>query len=100
MKRVITMTFIVSLAAACLCFGEITPLLEKADRLHDAERHEEVRKLLTDSLDSADTDAEKAEICWRIARAILNIGDNMETEEAEETSEEAASEVAVAANTE
>jgi tetratricopeptide (TPR) repeat protein len=84
MKRVIAVGLLTALAAACLCFGDISPILEKADRLHYAERHEEARELLTDSLDSAGTDAERAELYCKISRAILNIGDSMETGEIEE----------------
>ncbi len=58
--------------------------IEKADRLHDEEKHQENRGFLLEAIESTNNSAEKAELYWRLARTTLEIGDELELEGADE----------------
>jgi tetratricopeptide (TPR) repeat protein len=81
MKRILMlagMLFIPLLSAAA-----ITGVLVEADALHDAEDYEAGFSLLENALPSADTDGQKAEIYWRLAKFQLAIADDLEDEGAD-----------------
>jgi len=87
MKKLLPFAFVLVLAAVLVMafpvFADMTSLLEEADGLHDAENHMAAKELLLANLDAARSDAEKAELYWRLARALLNHGDEMEAQGAE-----------------
>lgn len=56
-------------------FPDIRELVVEIDQLHEAYRHQEIPALIEGSLSKATTAKEKAEIYWRLARALLYNGD-------------------------
>lgn len=70
--------FLVLLLSGMMLFGE--DVLKEADDLFDAEAYTEGFALLEKALPSASSDAERAEINWRLARFQLNIADDLEDE--------------------
>jgi tetratricopeptide (TPR) repeat protein len=81
MKKLLAVAFV--LVMALPVFTDMSSLLEEAESLHDSENHMGVKELLLANLDTASTDAEKTELYWRLARALLNHGDEMEPQGAE-----------------
>ena len=76
MKRFL-MVVLVLLLPACMIFAA-SALFEQADALYDQEEYIAGFNLLKGALDSAATDAEKAEIYWRLSRFQLYIADDEE----------------------
>ncbi|MCK5155194.1 MAG: hypothetical protein KAQ69_02100, partial [Spirochaetales bacterium] len=58
-------------------------ILKQADDLYDAEEYIEGFEFMENTLKSAGTDREKADIYWRMARFQLNITDDKEDEGAD-----------------
>jgi tetratricopeptide (TPR) repeat protein len=61
-----------------LCMADFQDILDRVDRLHQEEQYEQTRSLIETSMAEAATDAQKAELHWRLARAWLNLGDEAE----------------------
>jgi hypothetical protein len=61
------------LPAAFLC-AEITPITQQADSLHDAGRYAEAKTVLLNAVAGASA-GEQAELYWRVAREVLELGD-------------------------
>ena len=76
----------VCLLAAALClsplYGDFQEVVKKADQLHEREAFAEGRGYLLSSLSQAGSKAEEAELCWRLARVYLNLGDQAEERKA------------------
>jgi tetratricopeptide (TPR) repeat protein len=70
--------FLFFLVLVSLATADFQDVLEQADKLHDAEDYEQSRNFLEASLSNASGGAEQAELYWRLARAILNLGDEAE----------------------
>ena len=77
MRRIISAVFILLFTATFL-FADFKSTLKKADNLYEAEQYKADKEFLLDSLNTAGNPGEKAEIYWRIARAVLKIGDDAE----------------------
>jgi tetratricopeptide (TPR) repeat protein len=71
---------IAMLLMACpyLVSADVQEVLDRADRLHEEEDYEQCRIILDSALSQASGGAEKAEVCWRLARTWLNLGDEAE----------------------
>ncbi len=76
--------FLFFLVLVSLATADFQGVLEQADKLHDAEDYERSRDFLEASLSNAAGGAEQAELYWRLARAILNLGDEAEDRGASE----------------
>ncbi len=63
-------------------FAETT--VEKADRLHEEERHQENKEFIQSAISFTRDRMEKAHLYWRLARTTLEIGDLLEQEGASE----------------
>ena len=61
-----------------LGLADFQAILDKVDRLHEAEDYEQARSLIESSMAQASSNPEKAELYWRLARAWLNLGDEAE----------------------
>jgi tetratricopeptide (TPR) repeat protein len=85
MKKLLLLTVLLVLTV-CPLFGDFTEILAAADDLHDQEAYARGRQFLESSLGEAGSGAERAELYWRLARAVLNLGD--EAEDAGATEEE------------
>ncbi|NOY08251.1 MAG: hypothetical protein GXP33_05375 [Spirochaetes bacterium] len=77
MRRIISAVFILLFTATFL-FADFKSTLKKADDLYKAEQYKADKEFLLDSLNTAGNAAERAEIYWRIARAVLKTGDDAE----------------------
>jgi tetratricopeptide (TPR) repeat protein len=64
--------------AATIAFSGIQKELEEMDGLHDEFQYQKEYELLEKILEKAAADKEKAEVYWRLARAILYLGDEAE----------------------
>ena len=53
-------------------------VLDRVDKLHEAEDYEQTKSYIESSMAQAGSGAEKAELHWRLARAWLNLGDEAE----------------------
>ncbi len=67
---------------AGLAFANLQDVFEEVEELHEAGEYQECIDILEDSLSQARTDSQKAEVYWRMARATLNIGNELRDEEA------------------
>lgn len=79
-KRVIIISFIFFITSAALVFSDIDTIIDKADKLHESENHEQVKAFLLDSLNIAKSKVDKAQLNWRLSRATLDLGDKAEKE--------------------
>jgi tetratricopeptide (TPR) repeat protein len=61
-----------------LGLADFQATLDRIDGLHQAEDYEQTRSLIESSIAQARSNAEKAELYWRLARAWLNLGDQAE----------------------
>jgi tetratricopeptide (TPR) repeat protein len=77
MKR---LTVAAVLFAFCLPLlrADFAQVLERAEALNDAEEYQQCRSFLEASLGEASGGRQKAEIHWRLARDLLNLGDEAE----------------------
>jgi tetratricopeptide (TPR) repeat protein len=85
MKKLYILTVLLLLAVSPL-FGDFNDILARADDLHDQEAYAQGKQFLESSLSQAGSWEERAELYWRLARAVLNLGD--EAEDAGATEEE------------
>jgi hypothetical protein len=85
MKKLCLFSLLLFLAVSPL-FGDFGDILVEADNLHHQEEYIQGRQFLESSLSQAGSGAERAELYWRLARAVLNLGD--EAEDAGATEEE------------
>ena len=81
MKKLCICVSVFILAAALLSAETV---LEKADRLHEEEKHLENKEFILESIESTSAAKEKAELYWRLARTTLEIGDSLELDGADE----------------
>ena len=79
-KRILLIFCVFFILSSLASFGSIEQIAEKADSLHESEKHEEAEAFLLKSLDDVKMGRDKAEILWRLSRAALNIGDLKEEE--------------------
>ncbi|MBN1699074.1 MAG: hypothetical protein JW881_16260 [Spirochaetales bacterium] len=77
MKFSVLSGLILILAASAVC-GAVQKEIEEGDALHDSFRYQEEYDLLSMVIGKAATNKEKAEIFWRLSRAILYLGDAAE----------------------
>jgi hypothetical protein len=77
MKKLLLLT-VVLLVAVFPLFSDFGDILVQADDLHYQEAYAQGRQLLESSLSQAGSNAERAELYWRLARAVLNLGDEAE----------------------
>ncbi len=77
MRPLMVTLFGLALAAAP-AMAQFQEILDQADRLHKQDQYEQSRLFLESSLPRASTDAQRAELQWRLARAWLNLGDKAE----------------------
>jgi tetratricopeptide (TPR) repeat protein len=61
-----------------LGMADFQDILDRVDRLHQAEDYEQAKRLIESSMAEAKSGADKAELHWRLARAWLNLGDEAE----------------------
>jgi len=74
MKRNIILLMMV-LFISITVFADITDLVAAIDKLHIEYKHQEAVSLIENSLSKATTAKEKAELYWRLSRALLFLGD-------------------------
>ena len=74
MKRIAAGVLLVVVGAAAV-FCDFAQLMEEADRLNKEIRHDEVEELLLKALNSAGSNRERAEVYWRLSRALMYQGD-------------------------
>ncbi len=79
-KRVILISFIFFITSVALLFSDIDTIIDKADKLHERDNHEQVKAFLLESLNSVKDKADKAQLSWRLSRATLHLGDEAEKE--------------------
>lgn len=70
-----TIIFILCSVLIFPAFSQVQTNLEKADGLFDADQLEPCKDLLQTILTQANTNQEKAEVLWRLARVTLTLGD-------------------------
>ncbi len=58
--------------------ADFQDVLDRVDKLHEAEDYEQTKSYIESSMAQAGSGAEKAELHWRLARAWLNLGDEAE----------------------
>ena len=76
---------ILSLSAALcvtLAFADLQGTLRQVDDLHDLNQFDQCITTLQAGLPQATTDQQRAEIYWRLARAALNQGNDLEDADA------------------
>lgn len=78
MRRAFTIFPALFLLISTAVFAQTAELLEQADELHEDEEHREVVDLLEGGLSEARNGAERAEMLWRLSRAALSIGGELE----------------------
>ena len=61
-----------------LSMADFQDVLDRVDKLHEAEDYEQTKSYIESSMAQAGSGAEKAELHWRLARAWLNLGDEAE----------------------
>ena len=76
MRWLLTLLFL--LLPLGIAFADTAAVLDEADGLHDGGHYIEARKLLLDSVGSAASGREQAELYWRAARESLDLGDGAE----------------------
>ena len=59
-------------------FPDVQDIAGRADKLNEEENYKEEKNVLLDSLEKASGNSDMAELYWRLARAILNLGDEAE----------------------
>jgi tetratricopeptide (TPR) repeat protein len=77
MKR-LGMALALLLIVVPLGMADFQNILDKVDQLHEAEKYEQSKSLIESSLAETNSQAQKAELYWRAARAWLNLGDEAE----------------------
>ena len=77
---------IVTVTILCVALGGVSAetLLEKVDRMHDEDQHIENAVLIQDAIASTQAADQKAELYCRLARATMEIGDQLEQDGADE----------------
>jgi tetratricopeptide (TPR) repeat protein len=77
MKKLFLIAVLLLMAAFPL-FSDFEDILVRADDLHYQEAYAQGKQFLESSLSQAGSGAEQAELYWRLARAVLNLGDEAE----------------------
>lgn len=75
MKKVI-LALVIIIAVSGIVTAQT--VLDRIDDLHERERYEECVTIINDTLKGSATATEKAELYWRLARATLQVGDDLE----------------------
>jgi tetratricopeptide (TPR) repeat protein len=75
MKRLFVLIVALVMAGG-LAWAAIDDVLETADEMHKAGEHEELISYLEGALGRARTNDERAEIYWRLSRAVMNLTEN------------------------
>ncbi len=81
MSKSLIFLFVLTFAIGSV-FAE-TPI-EKIDRMHDEELHRKNYAFIIELIDTTPGNTEKAELYWRLSRTVLEIGDLLIEEQAEE----------------
>ena len=82
MRKLIVIVLLLLLYGFTPLFALDEGLLEEADALYDSDEFEAAILVLDDAAATATTDAERAEVLWRLARATLGVGEGLEDDEA------------------
>lgn len=77
MRRLLAVCVLL-LLPLCFVAADAAETFAQADALHDAGQYAQARQLLLDALPGASDGKEKAELCWRVARETLELGDEAE----------------------
>lgn len=77
MKKIIVCLFIF-IFLGLYVFGNISDVIQKVDDMHKRFQYKDCIKLLEDNLSKAVSNRDKAEIYWRLARAIVHHSDDLE----------------------
>ena len=80
----IGMVLLLCISAAGWSQASAGELFEKADELYKAEQHQEAAEALEKAEQLVSSDAEKAELYWRLSRTTLNLADEAERNGASE----------------
>jgi len=72
------MVLVLCISAAVWSQTNAGELFEKADELYKAEQHQEAAEALEKAEQLVSSDAEKAELYWRLSRTTLNLADEAE----------------------
>ncbi|MCD6122871.1 MAG: hypothetical protein J7K04_13625 [Spirochaetales bacterium] len=59
-------------------FADFKDTLKKADNIYDSEQYKADKDFLLNAVNKAPGNEEKAEVYWRLARVVLNLGDQAE----------------------
>jgi hypothetical protein len=76
--KIYSLTGILLILAAAITFASIQKELDEVEKLHDDFQYQKEYDLLETVLGKAATNKEKSEVYWRLARAILYLGDDAE----------------------
>ena len=77
MRRLLLFAGLIA-GVAAIAAGDFAATIEEADRLNDAEQHDQARELLEAEVDREKDPAKKAEIAWRLSRVCMYQGDAAE----------------------
>jgi hypothetical protein len=82
MRKLIVFLFVLTIATGAVI---AETLIEQIDRMHEEEQHQENYALIKGAIDSANGNVEKAELYWRLARTVLEIGDLLKQDGTDES---------------
>jgi len=77
MKK-ISLTILILLFLSTFVFADFKDTLKQADKIYDAEQYKANKEFLLNAVNGTSGNKEKAEVYWRISRAVLNLGDQAE----------------------
>jgi len=83
MRRLLVV-LLITLALPALLFANLQDALKQVDSMHDLGQYEQCVTALQTAINQASTNRDKAEVYWRLSRALLNQGNKLKDAKAPE----------------